>query len=240
MSLPSNLAASLPSSDSSPEAYTTQAPSTTIHPPIPHLPVPFYLSSVSHFLIDHMFFTSGRIVRRLWKKHDHAFKKAHRSAFDVRKPKSLPTSEDGKRMVTRRRERSFDRANVMKDLIHKFKKPYSELKRIHGPSKLRLEITASSCTSVIHEVDFSPIRAKPFLHTSPITGEIKLHRFSRLGGLEVFARTKRVDNRDTVIRQKNDARRGESHFDAYDVSRMSRGRERKIFMFNGKLLWDDE
>ncbi|VDC00302.1 unnamed protein product [Peniophora sp. CBMAI 1063] len=120
-------------------------------------PTPFYLSPLSHFLLRGIYSEGKKSYERLWHKRDQAFIAAHPSAFDAAQPKIIPRLDDGKKMVGRFRKRIRRPWIRTWYIVQKFHCPFSKIKRIHGPSKLRLEITADEAEW--SAVDFTPIRS---------------------------------------------------------------------------------
>ncbi|KZV74014.1 hypothetical protein PENSPDRAFT_245147 [Peniophora sp. CONT] len=218
-------------------ATTNAAP-----PPQPPPPVPIYLSSISHFVLNYMRFTSIRVGHSMWRKRTPAFLKAYPSAFDVQQPdlKVMPSPKDGSRMAVRYLERSY----VTGRLIQRFKIPYSEMKRIHGPSKLRLDVTASSATTAT-EVDFSPVRTQPYMRTHPETGEVSLNRRTRKSDFELYRRPEqRADNRVKAIPPGHDAGLWASLIGIYNEpvvkSRYEKRLDRRGKICNGKVVSVDD
>ncbi|KZV73946.1 hypothetical protein PENSPDRAFT_662667 [Peniophora sp. CONT] len=214
-------------------------PSTTPHPPASSPPLPIYLSSVSHLLLEYMYFTSGRINIPVWTKRDRAFIAAHPSAFTRKKPKVIPGVGDGIRMATRHRTRMIERATELSGFMKLSKLPYSVLKRIHGPSKLRLEVTSEfeSSQSAAPAVDFTPIRTHPYKRVCFDTGEIRLFRYTR-GVLRTFVPPMlNEDPRLKAIPLEKDERFWEGLFGKYKMARVEMSAEEK--MLDRRGCWRD-
>lgn len=182
-------------------------------------PVPFYLSGVSQFLLQHQFFSCGRLRTEIWQKHDQAFVKAFPSAFDNRKPKVIPRIADGKKMSDRYWRREYVPKTKIFSKMLKFKQPYSTIKCIHGPSKLRVEIKAEEDNgpSAGSELDFRPVRSKPQVCKHPNLRDKLLLQTMRGTWKLVAVHVYRDDPRKiTLEKAKHQARCWEALFGKYE------------------------
>lgn len=148
-------------------------------------------------------------------------------------------------MANRYRARTHGRATEMKGFIGVFRVPYSRLRRIHGPSKLRLEVTESEPAT--GTVDFTPIRTHPCMRVCLETQENKLFRYSR-GELKAFVRRMRGgDPRAKAIPLEKDGTFWEGLFGeckpvVVKLSEEEKKLERRGCLWNGKIVGvvDDE
>lgn len=183
-------------------------------------------------------FTYKRINVPFWSNHDRRFIQKHPDAFDVRRPKTIPYVRDGQRMAERHRMRRH--VKEMDHIMHEVKMSHSQLKRIVGPSKLRLEIKAGSSIGAADSespIDFSPVRTRPYIRASPATREITMIRRSRKGGFEVYALPEHNDIRDEAIPPEGDRTLWESLFGMYRLPKVKLSGEEKALEKRG--CWRD-
>ncbi|KZV74010.1 hypothetical protein PENSPDRAFT_749691 [Peniophora sp. CONT] len=217
-----------------------QHPATHHAPSLP--PAPIYLSPISHVLLGHMYATSGHIDLRTWTKRDRAFINAYPALEiydDQSQPKIIPNAFDGIKMANRYRARTHERATEMAGFINIFKVPYSRLRRIHGPSKLRLEITESEPSGA---VDFTPIRTHPFMRACLEKKEMGLCRYSR-GQLKGFVQPMPDGDPRSKVRipLENDEGFWEGLFGEYKMVKEKLSDEEKMLerrgcLWNGKIV----
>ena len=186
------------------------APShTQSNPP----PAAIHLSPISDFFLNDMFHRLGRLDLRAWTKRDCDFINVHSSAYDVnvnRTTKVIPTLSDGMKMAARYRTRTYDQAKEMGTLIKTFSVPYSELRCIHGSSKLRLEVTVDSSTTddaATGGINFGPVRKRPYVRRSPILpyNPLWLIRPTSAGNFVLSMRPISFDLRAKAIPPRDDA-----------------------------------
>ncbi|VDC00303.1 unnamed protein product [Peniophora sp. CBMAI 1063] len=209
-------------------ATTTTALSA---PPV----IPFYLSHLSPFFLHYVFSTSNSHLRQLLWEHSQVVVDTYPAAFGRQTPKLVPSIEDGKNMAERYRKRNFEPSTQMAQLIRKFQKPYGMLKRVHGRSKLCIEIIPGEGedgeANEELDINYRPVRSTLRHHMATYEGESRLYQMTREGEVLLAARQWREDPRK--VPPNNDAKVWEDLFGKFRHGKSLSGKREKALSRRG-------